>query len=241
MGQLKNFVTKLTPKQLVDFMIKSIEEPVVALNFDTFGRAELLNVTSRKIACFGCAATNFALKAANKDSKDVTDYIKTRTSVSFDEYDRCIILDEDWFTFLSRFEVAIDCLRKGKLLKFLPIRGIDGYNVYAAEIGLPFLPLHKLPTLGNYNWHDNIGEYKKYSESLITTKYYRHKSDEHAELFELIVNSKTWYNQYDEKIEPSHILAKKSARTIVLKPDGSYFIQGAAGYFYYTEKPNYNV
>ena len=235
MGQLKNFVTKLTPKQLVDFMIKSIEEPVVELEFVTFGMAI---ESENTITCFGCAATNFALKAANISYKDVTKKVKNDTDDFTRRAGRSIIFNEEE-SFLYEFEHAIDCLRRGMMIKN-HVHYI-GYNNRAAFIDLPFLPIVNLPELDNDNWRKDIKAYKKYAESLVTTKYYRHKSDEHTELFKLIVGSKTWYNQYDEKIEPSHILAKKSARTIVLKPDGSYFIQGAAGYFYYTEKPNYNV
>lgn len=234
MGQLKNFVTKLTPKQLVDFMIKSIEEPVVELEFNTYGMA--IN-SGHAVQCFGCAATNFALKAANISYKDATKKVKNNTDDFTIRAGRSIIFNEEE-SFLYKFEHAIDCLRRGILVK---CHYTAGYNSWVASIDLPFLPIVNLPELDNDNWRKDIKAYKKYAESLVTTKYYRHKSDEHSKLFELIVGSKTWYNQYDEKIEPSHILAKKSARTIVLKPDGSYFIQGAAGYFYYTEKPNHNV
>lgn len=237
MGQLKNFVTKLTPKQLVDFMIKSIEEPVVELEFSTYGMAVK---SENAITCFGCAATNFALKAANISYKDIIKNVDIENAI--DDFTRragrSILFDEDE-SFLYEFEHAIDCLRRGMLIKSSSV--YTGYNNWAALIDLPFLPLATLPLLNNDNWRKNIKAYKKYAESLVTTKYYRHKSVEHAKLFESIVGSKTWYNQYNEKIAPIHIIAKKSARTIILKPDGSYFIQGAAGHFYYTEKPNHNV
>ncbi len=108
----KEKVQSMTAKEIIMTMVESLRNPVTAIQMVTYGHATI-NVETKKIKCYGCAATNFICRVSKiKPDKWINDRgNRARTlfgeTAGWKEYD-----------FLEQFESAINCLRMGDLRNY---------------------------------------------------------------------------------------------------------------------------
>ena len=118
--KVEDYVKTLTPKQVVELMIDAIENPVVTLDFDTFGTFDGYN-------CMACAATNMAMRLCKIEVSD--DPVKTNFFENVSG--RSDLFKLEW-PFLDLFESAIDHLRCGRIIimpKYLKCQYCQHYLV----------------------------------------------------------------------------------------------------------------
>ena len=146
--KVEDYVKTLTPKQVVELMIDAIENPVVTLDFDTFGTFDGYN-------CMACAATNMAMRLCKIEVSD--DPVKTNFFENVSG--RSDLFKLEW-PFLDLFESAIDHLRCGR---------IGSYNYYAKILEMPILPALLSNTryrLDNDNYKQVLPNWKEYAKTL---------------------------------------------------------------------------
>lgn len=146
--RVEDYVKTLTPKQVVELMIDAVENPVVTLDFDTFGTFDGYN-------CTACAATNMAMKLCKIKASD--DSVKTDLFESI--FGRSNLFKIEYH-FLDHFESAINHLRCAR---------IDGYNNYAKLLEMAILPPLNSDTyyrLDNEDYMDNLPHWKEYAKTL---------------------------------------------------------------------------
>lgn len=146
--KVEDYVKTLTAKQVVELMIDAVENPVVTLDFDTFGTFDGYN-------CMACAATNMAMKFCKIEASD--DSVKTDLFESIFYRSNLFKIE---YHFLDLFESAINHLRCAR---------IDSYNHYANLLGMPKLPYLNSDIyyrLDNEDYMDNLSHWKEYAKTL---------------------------------------------------------------------------
>lgn len=144
-------VRSMTGKEIMQAMIDGLTNPKIRIDMSSYGdvKFEPSFVFFKRTVCVGCAATNTICNIAkttfNKES------IATRTSRS--SHINCS------YDFLSTFEFAIDCLRKGN---------IEQYNDFARKIDISEISvLNKhLPELTTTEYKENLHFYQEYCDEL---------------------------------------------------------------------------
>lgn len=112
---------KLKPSQAIALFIKVNKEPITRLDQNTFG-------AKYESACYACSATNALLSLCGvTEEKAVQEAIEQRESFLnlrgndcqeyFDKYTKKATLDGGQI--MHNFELSIDFLRRGDLLRFL--------------------------------------------------------------------------------------------------------------------------
>ena len=132
----KEKVQAMTAKEIIMAMVEGLQNPVIAVNMDTFGMIE-------NNICYGCAATNTVCKISGKvfDAESI-DWRGARAELVQSRID-----------FLRHFEAAIDSLRKGY---------IWAYNGRAEEIGVAQINFNyetDLPYLDNNYTPEDLQAY----------------------------------------------------------------------------------
>lgn len=150
----KEKVLALSAKEIVLLMIEAIKNPVIELDFDTFGAVATDMIDNRGERCVGCAATNLVCKINDNkpfESEAISNYTKRANFIDTHE------------DFLNSFEDAIDSLRCGD---------IEDYNTIGSDIGLPELPdndaAKELVKIDNDNYQDEaiLQAYIDYANAL---------------------------------------------------------------------------
>jgi len=132
-------VLAMTAKEVILLMVSAVENPVIKLDFDTFGEVY-------DDVCYGCAATNAVCK--------ISGVVFDKTNIEDWHHAEAVNAPE---RFISHFELAIDSLSSGD---------VDAYNnLYAKQIGMAKITRvgfeEDLPRLGNDFTKAQLKVYKR--------------------------------------------------------------------------------
>ena len=108
--EFDNKVKSMTSKQIIEAMVNGIKNKHVEIDMNTFGAVE-------DGICYGCAATNAICEIYGAGISE-SSILETRSRASY---------VNSSYTFLDKFEYAIDHLRSGC---------IDSYNNCAKQISI---------------------------------------------------------------------------------------------------------
>lgn len=149
MNKFEEYVKSLFPRGVVMLMIESLENPVTKIDMDTFG---VVKGDKRRV-CYGCAATNTMLRAAELSGLGKASKLKFNIGGSWDEQAAANGIDK---RFLIDFESTINYLRMGD---------IKSYNLFAKRIGMVQLKPWPtpLPCLTTRNYKHNLKWYREYA------------------------------------------------------------------------------
>lgn len=148
--KFKEYIQSLSPRGIVMLMIESLENPVTKIDMGTFGT--VLKVNNRRV-CYGCAATNVALRAL--ELAGVGKASKLKFEIGNDSIELGVNAGVDQ-GFLNRFEWAINDLRQGN---------IRGYNWLARRNGFTTLKPWgtSLPALRDETYKQHLKFYRDYA------------------------------------------------------------------------------
>lgn len=135
-------VRAMSAKEIIMSMVDGLMHPTTRVNMSTYGYSyRFLGVN---IKCYGCAATNTILKIGGIKYKHLIADINSKSS-------RAKLMDTS-YTFLDRFESAIDYLRLGM---------VKEYNLVALEIGISKINKGNrgLPELHTYTYKEDLHDY----------------------------------------------------------------------------------
>lgn len=138
-------VKSMKAYEIIQAMMKSLENPTVKLDLTTYGEVKEKNIMGlfKREVCYGCAATNTICQISG---------IKLNVNnISF-RSNRSQAINSD-YNFLESFEYAIDSLRRGD---------ITNYNHYAEKHGFAKIVPHptiSMPELENGFTKTQLGTY----------------------------------------------------------------------------------
>lgn len=137
--KFKEKVQSMTIQEIIMAMVEGLRTPKVKVDMGTYGvtriKPSFLGLFPKPI-CVGCAATNAIFQIAGITPKPYeVDSSSGRSALL------CGSLIDEEVSFLECFELAIDCLRKGR---------IDMYNYDAEKLGIATIKvMTPLPALYN--------------------------------------------------------------------------------------------
>lgn len=145
--ELEQKIKRLKPSQILNYMIKGLENPFTQIMMSTYG--DVIKHKNR-IICFGCAATNAICLLAE---------IKTERKFA-EACDTGLINTSNYNSVLRYFEDAINQLRQGDI--FWCNRKLEEYSKYRfPETNI------ELPYLGDDYTPEQLSLYKEYRKECI--------------------------------------------------------------------------
>jgi|SRR5690606_1653433 len=135
-------VRAMSAKEIIMAMVNGLKKQHVVVDMITFGRV-------CDGICYGCAATNTIC--------EISGHAMGSHEIHNTVYRAKFCGGDMWF--VSQFEDAIDCLRRGE---------IYGYNYLVEPIGVATIKDtdYELPRLTNKNWARNMQAYIDFANTL---------------------------------------------------------------------------